>query len=68
MKKTILLCGLLATLLQACSYKPLVDSSGRSGTFDISKAEGWSMESFDVVSCLETKQECPYIEKIYVVV
>ena len=39
MKKTILLCGLLATLLQACSYKPLVDSSGRSGTFDISKAE-----------------------------
>ncbi len=27
------------SLLQACSYKPLVDSSGRSGTFDISKAE-----------------------------
>ena len=36
--------------------------------FDISKAEGWSMDSFDVVTCLETKQECPYIEKIYVVV
>jgi len=39
MKKTILTVGLLCTLLQACSYKPLVDSSGRSGTFDISKAE-----------------------------
>ena len=39
MKKTILLCGLLATLLQACSYKPIIDSNGRSGTFDISKAE-----------------------------
>ena len=39
MKKTILLCGLLATLLQACSYKPIIDTAGRSGTFDISKAE-----------------------------
>ena len=39
MKKTILLCGLLATLLQACTYRPIIDSNGRSGTFDISKAE-----------------------------
>ena len=36
--------------------------------FDISKAEGWSMDNQDVCSCLETKEECPYIEKIYVVV
>ena len=36
--------------------------------FDISKAEGWSMSDADIVSCLKTKQECPYIEKIYVVV
>ena len=36
--------------------------------FDISKAEGWSMNNQDVCSCLETKKECPYIEKIYVVV
>ena len=35
--------------------------------FDISNSS-WSMDSFDVVTCLETKQECPYIEKIYVVV
>ena len=39
MKKTILLCGLLATLLQACSYKPIIDTAGRSGTFDNSRAE-----------------------------
>ena len=36
--------------------------------FDISKAEGWSMDYRDIVTCLETKQECPYIEKIYVVI
>ena len=36
--------------------------------YDISKAEGWSMRDADIVSCLKTKQECPYIEKIYVVV
>jgi len=38
MKKTILLCGLLATLLQACTYRPIIDSSGRSGTFNEDKA------------------------------
>ena len=38
MKKTILLCGLLATLLQACSYKPIIDTAGRSGTFDQDRA------------------------------
>ena len=37
--KKILLCGLLATLLQACSYKPIIDSNGRSGTFNNSTAE-----------------------------
>ena len=39
MKKTILTVGLLCTLLNACAYKPLVDTSGRSGTFNNSKAE-----------------------------
>ena len=37
--KTILLCGLLATLLQACTYRPIIDSSGRSGTFNEDKAK-----------------------------
>ena len=36
--------------------------------FDISKAEGGSMDYRDIVTCLETKEECSYIEKIYVVV
>jgi len=39
MKKTILILMGFMTLLQACSYKPIIDSNGRSGTFDISKAE-----------------------------
>ena len=26
-------------LLQACAYKPVIDTAGRSGTFDKSKAE-----------------------------
>ena len=38
MKKTILLCGLLATLLQGCAYKPIIDTAGRSGTFDSDRA------------------------------
>ena len=36
--------------------------------YDISKAEGWSADWSGNVTCLETKQECPYLEKIYVVV
>ena len=39
MKKTILLCGLLATLLQACTYIPIIDTAGRSGTFNTDKAK-----------------------------
>jgi hypothetical protein len=39
MKKTILLCGLCYLLLQACTYRPIIDSNGRSGTFDNSRAE-----------------------------
>ena len=36
--------------------------------FDISKAQGWSMSDQDICTCLESKEECPYIEKIYVIV
>jgi hypothetical protein len=39
MKKTILLCGLLATLLQGCAYKPIIDTAGRSGTFNNDQAK-----------------------------
>ena len=50
MKKTILLCGLLATLLQACTYRPIIDSSGRSGTFDSDRA---NQITNDIILCEE---------------
>ena len=34
MKKTILTLGIVCTLLNACAYKPIIDTAGRSGTFD----------------------------------
>jgi len=39
MKKTILSIAIFVCLLQGCAYKPIIDSNGRSGTFDKSKAE-----------------------------
>ena len=39
MKKTILTYAIFVAFLQGCSYKPIIDTAGRSGTFDISKAE-----------------------------
>ena len=39
MKKTILTLGLVCTLLNACAYKPIVDTAGRSGTFDSDQAK-----------------------------
>ena len=46
--KKILLCGLLATLLQACSYKPIIDTAGRSGTFNQDRA---NLITDDIVIC-----------------
>ena len=37
--KKILLLAVFATLLQACAYKPVIDTKGRSGTFDNSRAD-----------------------------
>ena len=40
MKKTILTLAISCTLLSACaSYKPLIDTSGRSGTFNNDQAK-----------------------------
>ena len=39
MKKTILTLGLVCTLLNACAYKPIIDTAGRSGTFDSDQAK-----------------------------
>jgi hypothetical protein len=37
--KNILLIAILVTSLQACSYKPIIDTAGRSGTFNEDKAK-----------------------------
>jgi len=39
MKKTILTIGIFALFLQGCAYKPIIDTAGRSGTFNEDKAK-----------------------------
>ena len=39
MKKTILTLGIVCTLLNACAYKPIIHTAGRSGTFDTDQAK-----------------------------
>ena len=48
MKKTILLIAILVTLLQGCAYKPIIDSNGRSGTFNEDKA---NQITNDIILC-----------------
>ena len=50
MKKTILTVGVLCTLLNACAYKPIIDTAGRSGTFNNSTAENLTS---DIIICEE---------------
>ena len=38
MKKTILTLAISCTLLSACAYKPIIDTAGKSGTFNEDKA------------------------------
>jgi len=39
MKKTILMTMLVCTFLNACAYSPIIDSAGRSGTFNTDQAK-----------------------------
>ena len=39
MKKTMLTLGIVCTLLNACAYKPIINTAGRSGTFDTEQAK-----------------------------
>ena len=39
MKKTILTLGLLCTLLNACAYKPIIDTAGKSATCNTDQAK-----------------------------
>ena len=52
--KNILLIMLSLSLLQACSYKPIIDSNGRSGTFNNSTAENITN---DIILCKELAKE-----------
>jgi hypothetical protein len=64
--KTILLLMLSMTLLQACSYKPIIDSNGRSGTFNNSTAENITN---DIILCEElAKQHTNQLVESYKVV
>ena len=48
MKKTILTIAISCTLLSACSYKPIIDTAGRSGTFNEDKA---NQITNDIILC-----------------
>jgi hypothetical protein len=37
--KNILLIAIFVCLLQACSYRPIIDTAGRSGTFNTDQAK-----------------------------
>ena len=39
MKKTILTLAISCTLLSACAYKPIIDTAGKSGTFNTDQAK-----------------------------
>ena len=52
--KKILLLAVFATLLQACVPKMVVDTKGRSGTFDYSRAEDLTN---DKILCEELVKE-----------
>jgi hypothetical protein len=57
MRKMIMLIGLSITLLQGCaSYKPIIDSKGRSGTFNETRAE----------EITDDKQHCSTLAKEHV--
>jgi len=66
MKKTILTVGLLCTLLNACSFRPIIDSNGRSGTFNNSTAENITN---DIILCQElAKKNTNHLVESYKVV
>ena len=52
--KKILLIAIAVTFLNACAYKPIIDSSGRSGTFNKSTAENITN---DIILCQKLAKE-----------
>jgi hypothetical protein len=64
--KNVLLIATFVALLQGCAYKPVIDSNGRSGTFNNSTAENITN---DLILCeqLAEKNTNPAIESYKVV-
>ena len=54
MKKTILTIGIFALFLQGCAYKPIIDSNGRSGTFNEDKA---NQITNDIILCEQLAEQ-----------
>ena len=52
--KKILFIMLSLSLLQGCSYKPIIDTAGRSGTFDNSTAENITN---DIILCEQLAED-----------
>ena len=46
--RNILLIAIFVCLLQACSYRPIIDTAGRSGTFDSDRA---NQITNDIILC-----------------
>jgi len=66
MKKTILTLAISCTLLSACAYKPIIDTAGRSGTFDSDRA---NLISDDIIICEElAKKNTNHLVESYKVV
>jgi hypothetical protein len=54
MKKTILTIGIFALFLQGCAYKPIIDTAGRSGTFNEDKA---NQITNDIILCEQLAEQ-----------
>ena len=54
MKKTILTIGIFTLFLQGCAYKPIIDTAGRSGTFNEDKA---NQITNDIILCEQLAEQ-----------
>ena len=55
LKKILIFVGIVCTLLQSCTtYKPIIDTKGRSGTYDISRSDEITD---DLITCKSLSKE-----------
>jgi hypothetical protein len=60
MKKRIVVVGILLTLLQGCVPNIVVDSKGRSGTFDKSRADEITDDKFTCIDIVKDNVNLPF--------